>query len=140
MGIWALSRLPWVRGSFRVPEIRSISAVTLATRDMARAVRFYAALGFSIAYGGETATFTSFRVGREYLNLARAEDQPPSRGGVRVIFYVDDVDAMYAHVLAQGFTPEAPARDASWGERYFHLSDPDGHALSFARPLRGADG
>ncbi|MDP2703049.1 MAG: VOC family protein, partial [Candidatus Rokubacteria bacterium] len=75
-----------------------------------------------------------------YLNLARADDQPPSTGRVRVIFYVDDVDVMYAYVLAQGFTPEAPPRDAPWGERYFHLTDPDGHALSFARPLRGADG
>jgi catechol 2,3-dioxygenase-like lactoylglutathione lyase family enzyme len=123
-----------------VPEIRSISAVTLPTRDMAHAVRFYEALGFSIAYGGETATFTSFRVGTGHLNLARAEDQTPPSGGVRIIFYVDDVDAMYAHVLAQGLTPEAPARDAPWGERYFHLSDPDGHALSFARPLRGGGG
>jgi len=123
-----------------VPEIRSISAITFATSDMARAVRFYAALGFSMAYGGETATFTSFRVGTGHLNLARADDQPPSSGRTRVIFHVDDVDAMYAHVLAQGFTPEAPPGDAAWGERYFHLTDPDGHALSFARPLRGADG
>jgi catechol 2,3-dioxygenase-like lactoylglutathione lyase family enzyme len=123
-----------------VPEIRSISAVTLATRDMPHAVRFYAALGFSMSYGGETATFTSFRVGKGHLNLARADDQPPPSRDVRIIFYVDDVDAMHAHVLAQGFTLEAPARDAPWGERYFHLSDPDGHALSFAQPLRGGDG
>jgi catechol 2,3-dioxygenase-like lactoylglutathione lyase family enzyme len=123
-----------------VPEIRSISAVTLATLDMARAVRFYEALGFSIAYGGETSTFTSLRVGTGHLNLARADDQPRATGGVRVIFYVDDVDAMYAHVLARGVTPETSPRDAEWGERYFHLSDPDGHALSFARPLRDADG
>ena len=122
------------------PEIRSISAVTLTTQDMARAVQFYESLGFSIAYGGETDAFTSFRVGTGYLNLARAGDRPLSRGGVRVIFYVGDVDVMYAHVLAQGFTPEAPPRDAPWGERYFHLTDPDGHALSFARPLRGAGG
>jgi catechol 2,3-dioxygenase-like lactoylglutathione lyase family enzyme len=123
-----------------MPEIRSISAVTFATPDMARAVRFYEALGFSIAYGGETDAFTSFRVGEGSLNLAKTDDQPPSTGRVRVIFYVDDVDAMYAHVLAQGFTPEARPRDAKWGERYFHLTDPDGHALSFARPLGGADG
>jgi len=102
---------------------------------MARAVRFYAAIGFSIAYGGETATFTSFRVGKGHLNLARADDQPPSSGGTRVIFYVDDVDAMYAHVLAQGLAAETPPRDAAWGERYFHMTDPDGHALSFARPM-----
>ncbi|HUO65814.1 MAG TPA: VOC family protein [Terriglobales bacterium] len=120
----------------QLPEIRSISAVTLATQDMARAVRFYEALGFSMAYGGETDAFTSFRVGTGHLNLARADAQPPSRGSTRVIFYVGDVDVMYAHVLARGFAPEAPPRDAPWGERYFHLTDPDGHALSFARPLR----
>ncbi|MGH7399790.1 MAG: VOC family protein [Candidatus Rokuibacteriota bacterium] len=114
--------------------------MTLATSDMARAVRFYEALGFSIAYGGETGAFTSFRVGKGSLNLARAAPPPPSGGTTRIIFHVDDVDAMYAHVLARGFTPEAPPRDAAWGERYFHLTDPDGHALSFARPLPDTDG
>ncbi len=119
-----------------MPEIRSISAVTFATPDMARAVRFYEALGFSLAHGGGTAAFTSFRVGPGHLNLARADAPPASADRARVIFYVDDVDAMYAHVLAQGFSPEAAPRDAEWGERYFHLADPDGHALSFARPSR----
>ena len=28
------------------------------------------------------------------------------------------------------------ARDAEWGKRFFHLTDPDGHELSFAWPLR----
>ena len=129
-----------VKGGTLVPEIRSINAVTLVTRDMARAVRFYEALGFSMAYGGEMTAFTSFRIGTGHLNLARADDQPPPSGGVRIIFYVDDVDAMYAHILAQGFTPEAPPRDAAWGERYFHLPDPDGYSLSFAQPLPKADG
>ena len=115
--------------------IRSISAVTFFTPDMARAVRFYAALGFTMAYGGETAHFTSFRVGAQHLNLA-AMGERPGADATRVIFYVDDVDALYAIALAGGFTPEAPPRDASWGERYFHLTDPDGHALSFAKPLR----
>ena len=123
-----------------MPEILSISAVTLATRDMARAVRFYEALGFAMAYGGETSAFTSFRIGKGYLNLARAGDQVPAMSWARVVLYVDDVDAMYAHVLGQGFVPEAPPRDASWGERYFHLPDPDGHSLSFARPLRATGG
>ena len=124
-----------------MPEIRSINAVTFATSDMARAVQFYKALGFRISYGGETASFTSFRVGEGHLNLARTDDGEASLAAtVRIIFYVDDVDAMYAHVLARGFRPETSPRDAAWGERYFHLTDPDGHALSFARPLRDARG
>ena len=38
-------------------------------------------------------------------------------------------------VIDSGLAPEAAPRDADWGERYFHLTDPDGHELSFARPL-----
>ena len=41
--------------------IESISAITLATHDMARAVRFYRMLGFEVLYGGDDAAFTSFR-------------------------------------------------------------------------------
>jgi catechol 2,3-dioxygenase-like lactoylglutathione lyase family enzyme len=114
--------------------IEGISAVSLATCDMARAVRFYRALGFSLRYGGERSPFTSFRAGSGYLNLiAQAAGQWCGWG--RVIFYVADVDAFYAHAIAAGCKPESAPQDASWGERFFHLTDPDGHELSFARPL-----
>jgi hypothetical protein len=53
-----------------------------------------------------------------------------------VIFYVADVDAVYRHVLALNLRPDTAPQDALWGERYFHRTDPDGHELSFARPLR----
>ena len=42
-----------------MPEIRSISAVTFTTRDMARAVRFYAALGLTMLYGGGTSALNA---------------------------------------------------------------------------------
>ena len=114
--------------------IESISAITLATHDMARAVSFYRALGFVLAYGGEQAAFTSFRVGGGHLNLILQQDRQWSWWG-RAIFYVADVDALHARAVAAGFRPQAAPRDAEWGERYFHLTDPDGHELSFARPL-----
>lgn len=118
--------------------IEGISAITLGTHDMACAVRFYRALGFDMLYGGEAAAFTSFRAGPGYLNLtAQADDKHWSWWG-RVIFYVTDVDALYARALAAGYRPSTQPRDAEWGERYFHLSDPDGHELSFARPLQRA--
>jgi catechol-2,3-dioxygenase len=43
--------------------IEGISAVTLATHDMARAVRFYRTLGFEVVHGDNSAGFTSFRAG-----------------------------------------------------------------------------
>ncbi|MGB9203942.1 MAG: VOC family protein [Terriglobales bacterium] len=52
----------------------------------------------------------------------------------RLIFHVADMDVFWRHLKEKGFNPEIP-RDAQWGERYFHLIDPDGHELSFARPI-----
>jgi catechol-2,3-dioxygenase len=51
------------------PTITSISAITLATHDMARSVRFYQSLGFQIRYGGESAGFSSFHAGAGFLNV-----------------------------------------------------------------------
>jgi catechol 2,3-dioxygenase-like lactoylglutathione lyase family enzyme len=116
--------------------IESISAITIATHDMGRSARFYAALGFEIIYGGETSSFTSFRAGGGYLNVVAQPQEKQWSWWGRAIFYVSDVDAMYRRALAAGFTPSTTPRDAEWGERYFHLTDPDGHELSFARPLR----
>jgi len=116
--------------------IEGISAVTLATHEMSRAVRFYRALGFDVLHGGEQSSFTSFRAGVSYLNLV---SQPAGRRWPwwgRVIFYVTGVDELYDRALAAGCQPTTAPRDAEWGERFFHLVDPDGHELSFARLLR----
>jgi uncharacterized glyoxalase superfamily protein PhnB len=116
--------------------IESVSAVTLATHNMARAVAFYRMLGFEIVHGGDGAAFTSFQAGTSFLNLiAQPAERKWSWWG-RVIFYHSDVDTLYASVVAAGYRPDAPPRDAEWGERFFHLTDPDGHELSFAWPVR----
>lgn len=115
--------------------IQNISAVTLATHDMARAVRFYRLLGFAVLYGGETASFTSFRAGPSFLNLIAQPAQTQWSWWGRLIFYESDVDALHARLVAAGHPPDTEPRDAEWGERFFHLTDPDGHELSFAWPL-----
>jgi catechol 2,3-dioxygenase-like lactoylglutathione lyase family enzyme len=115
--------------------IESISALTLATHDMPRAVRFYVALGFDLIYGGADARFTSFRAGSGYLNLTAQPDDRQWAWWGRAILYVADVDAMQSRVIGAGYQPDTAPRDAPWGERYFHVTDPDGHQLSFACPL-----
>lgn len=116
--------------------IESLSAVTLVTTDMARSAAFYEDLGFEVRYGGPDAEFTSLLVGSSYLNLQLVRTwTPPSEVWGRVIVWVDDVDATYRAAVAAGHQPSTRPADAPWGERYFHLSDPDGHELSFARPL-----
>jgi catechol 2,3-dioxygenase-like lactoylglutathione lyase family enzyme len=105
---------------------------------MAQAVRFYRSLGFPLLYGGEEADFTSFVMGSSYLNLIFQPDTRRLLWWGRVIFHVSDVDALHERAVALGLKPEAKPRDAQWGERYFHITDPDGHELSFARPLETA--
>lgn len=116
--------------------IHSINAVTLAVADMAGACRFYEALGFEVTFGGSQSPFTSFSAGQSFLNLQlNAAHTPPPAVWGRIIFWVDDVDDMYDRVLAAGATPHTAPSDAPWGERYFHVTDPAGHELSFARLL-----
>jgi uncharacterized glyoxalase superfamily protein PhnB len=85
-------------------------------------------------YGGESAGFTSFRAGESYLNLT-AEPVEIAWWG-RAIFYESDVDSLYERLVSAGVRPQAPPRDAPWGERFFHVADPDGHEISFAWPLQ----
>ena len=115
--------------------IQHISAITLAVRDMAGAVDFYQQkVGLELLYGGESASFSSFRVGDGYLNLILAADGGWSWWG-RLILHVDDVDALYHRLVEQGLTPSTVPEDAPWGERYFHINDPDSHEISFAKRL-----
>jgi len=116
-------------------EIECISAVTLPIRHMNISVAFYQKLGFQLLYGGEDAPFTSFRAGSSYLNLAAGLNEQQGLWKGRVIFYTTDVDSFYEHVILHGLQPETGPRDAEWGERYFHLTDPDGHQISFAKPV-----
>ena len=84
----ALSQL-----AVRRAMLTSISAITLATHDMARAVAFYQALGFVRKFGGPAASFTSFLAGSGYLNLMSMPAERVWTWWGRAIFYVDDVDA-----------------------------------------------
>ena len=116
-------------------NVRAISAVTLAVSDMSRSVEFYQnMIGLDMLYGGPSTSFSSFRVGDGYLNLALDLQATSSRWG-RLVFHVDDVDELYERLLRIGLCPSTEPADASWGERYFHINDPDLNELSFAKPI-----
>lgn len=117
------------------PEIRCISALTLATHDMGRALAFYQSMGFRLLFGGADAEFSSLSAGSGYLNLTLQDQDRHWQWWGRTIFYTQSVDGTYRSAIEAGLTPQFAPRDASWGERYFHITDPDGHELSFAQPL-----
>ena len=115
-------------------SVQGISAVTFAVFDMSRSVRFYRKLGLELLDGGEGASFTSFKAGESFVNLIETKGYEGRWWG-RAIFRVDDADTQYRLQVDAGLNPDKP-QDAPWGERYFHITDPDGHELSFAELLQ----
>lgn len=122
--------------SSQIGHVERIDAITLATVGMPESVAFYEGLGFAVTYGSPSDSFVTLRSGSCFVNLWATEttDAPNNWWG-RVIFYVDDVDVVHQRALDCGLKPSQEPRDAPWGERFFPISDPSGHDLSFAKRL-----
>ena len=123
-------------------KVSKISAVTLLVSNMKRSVDFYSKIpDFKIVYGGSEAQFTSFLIDnavKSYLNLKLNKTHSTDFG--RIIFYTDDVDELFAYmqddkIISELGKFESKPEDAAWGERFFHMLDPDGYKMSFATPL-----
>ena len=50
---------------------------------------------------------------------------------VQMMVYVRDVDAHYAHAVAEGAEITMPVQDAFYGERRYEATDPEGHRWHF---------
>jgi len=139
-------------------KVHKISGITLRIKEMDRSCRFYSQIpGFSLVYGGSfNDIFSTYEIGESndskiYLNL---ELISPTNGRNnlddhattsrkhfgRIIFHTDNVDKLYDYfknnesISAEVILENAPT-DAPWGERYFHIREPDGYQLSFATAL-----
>jgi len=135
-------------------KVYKISAITLSIKNMEKSCKFYSRIpGFKIAYGGSNAdSFTTFEIGGDiktkmYLNLELRTNNDITislnnrRNFGRIIFYSEHVDELYSQFkndasISELISFENEPRDALWGERFFHIRDPDGYELSFAMPIR----
>jgi uncharacterized glyoxalase superfamily protein PhnB len=59
----------------------------------------------------------------------------------RIIFHTTNVDALYTrlkrdHNIAELGSFQSAPTNAPWGERFFHIRDPNGYELSFAMPIK----
>ena len=135
-------------------KVYKISAVTLIIKNMERSCNFYSQIpGFKVVYGGtDDSTFTTYEIvesnAKMYLNLELGtshgdncdEHDAGKRCFGRIIFSTEDVDKLYRYFkqsesISKTIYFENEPTDASWGERYFHIREPDGYQLSFATPL-----
>ena len=122
--------------------------------------------GFRLTYGGSPSDhFTTYEIGEgsmstTYLNLElmREEDNDGSdlykKSNVekvkvnedfgRVIFHAENVDELYSYMkrdeyISKSIAFENEPANAPWGERFFHIREPNGYELSFAQPISQED-
>ena len=121
--------------------------------------------GFRLTYGGNPSDhFTTFEIGKgsmltTYLNLERMGEGEEENDGSdfkrsnaeklnvkvnedfgRIIFHVENVDELYSFMkqdecISKSIVFENEPTNAPWGERFFHIREPNGYELSFAQPL-----
>jgi catechol 2,3-dioxygenase-like lactoylglutathione lyase family enzyme len=127
-------------------KVYRISAITLKVKDMERSCSLYSKIpGFKLTYGGEPSDpFTTFEIGEgcktTYLNLERIGEMRGSEDFGRVIFHTEDVDKLYSYMKRDEYISkyimfENEPTNAPWRERFFHIREPNGYQLSFAKPF-----
>lgn len=53
--------------------------------------------------------------------------------GLLLAFVVEDIDAEYARLVAEGVEIVTPIETEPWGERYFQMADPNGVVLQLVQ-------
>jgi len=124
-------------------NIQRITAVTLSVADLDVARRYYGALGWSEATGGNTK-IAFYKMQGFFLSLylrdALENDigrpvQKPSAGAVTLATNFGsevDVDAAFQKALEAGATQVSKPEKSFWGGYSAVVSDPDGHLWEYA--------
>jgi uncharacterized glyoxalase superfamily protein PhnB len=111
------------------------SAVSLNVEDPSASAEFAKRhFGFSeemAADGFVSLTHAEAGFNLVYLRLGLPSFKPAALAGHRadgllVVFVVEDVDAEYARLIAEGVAITTPIETEEWGERYFQVTDPCG--------------
>ena len=121
------------------PRLESVHPV-LMCRDIPASLRFYARLGFLVAFQDSPNNPKYAGVRRDGVELhlqwhdSNEWDYPNDRPTYR--FLVSDVDDLFLSFREAGLLSDgAVVKDTSWGTREFHLRDPDANGLQFYRDL-----
>lgn len=116
-----------------MPPAIAQSVTWVYTEDLDATCGFYAdRLGLAqVLDQGQCRIFRMGPTGFLGVCRVRPGREVEPRGGV-ITFVTDDVDGWYAHLLAQGVTPEGPpAFSAQFNVYAFFVRDPNGYRLEF---------
>jgi uncharacterized glyoxalase superfamily protein PhnB len=124
-----------------------LDAFGIPVSDMTRALAFYRILGLAFPEGAESEDHVEAEVGgMRYMldtdDVMRSFDPEWRRptdghlvGGAFRCDSPDEVDRVYAELLAAGGSAHKEPWDAFWGQRYAQVKDPDGTVIDLYAPL-----
>ena len=87
-------------------------------------------LGFTSDLGADTPEYTVVWKDNAAVHLMQGEEPPR---GVRIFFWVKDVDALYAEVTQRGAEIAVPIETRWYRIRDFSIRDPNGVLLVFGQ-------
>src|SRR5262245_37823915 len=113
------------------PEQFYQGAPILLVPEVPATAEFYRrTLGFKTDPGAETSDYSVVWRDNAAVHLAKGAGAPT---GVRVFFWVKDVDALHAEVTGRGAAIEVPIGTRPYGVRDFSVRDPNGVTVVFGQ-------
>lgn len=126
----------------------SLGLIGIVTRDLARSLAFYRALGVPVPEGLEHEPHVDVvleggtTLAWDTVAMVRSFDpgyEPPT-GGHHIALAFDEgspaeVDAAYARLVGAGYEGRVAPWDAVWGQRYAVVLDPDGNSIDLYAAL-----
>ncbi|TWJ22091.1 catechol 2,3-dioxygenase-like lactoylglutathione lyase family enzyme [Micromonospora endolithica] len=120
--------------------------ISVVVADMARSLDFYRRLGLEIPAEADTLSHVEvplpggIRLAWDTVDSIREFGWTPPTGSARMsmAFRCADpaeVDRYFTELTAAGFHGALPPWDATWGQRYAVLHDPDGNGVDLYAPL-----
>jgi uncharacterized glyoxalase superfamily protein PhnB len=118
-----------------VRAVPQLNAIGIVSTDMKRSVAFYGQLGIEFPEGNghvEATLPNGVRLmldSEDVIRSFRPEWTRSVGNQLSLAFECsspEQVDELYARVVAAGFDGEKEPWDAFWGQRYAQLRDPDG--------------
>jgi catechol 2,3-dioxygenase-like lactoylglutathione lyase family enzyme len=124
-----------------------LEAFGIPVSDMGRAIAFYRRLGLEFPDGAESEGHVEAQAGgirymldsEDVLRSFDPDWKRPSdgnlHGGAFRCETPEEVDSVYADLLAAGGSAHKEPWDAFWGQRYAQVRDPDGTVIDLFAPL-----
>jgi catechol 2,3-dioxygenase-like lactoylglutathione lyase family enzyme len=124
--------------------------VGIVVQDMRASLDFYRLLGIRFPDGAENEGHVEvkleggLRLAWDSADVIRSFDPewtPPTGGPAIGLAFLcgspEEVDAIYAEVVAAGHPSQKEPWDAFWGQRYAQVRDPDHNVIDLFAPLDG---